>query len=247
MKNAVFAILVAGWASGAFASAPLDVSGVSLGMSSEEAQAAVKKANPKYMVTALKNRAGKTVGWIGATPSPPSRPGYSADHLVAVTDSAAGTWFVSRTQAFEKGERSDSVRLVAALKEKFGKPSNEAPGYLDWQFDRTGGLFAGGDRDLNRRVPISPLCKLHDPQRDDPGQAFSLEWGIPQQFMSRCGSWIQVFILTDVFDHLVTSFSINITNSSTKFDEADAKSRHEGAERKRALDQEKANSRVPKF
>ncbi|NIE72895.1 hypothetical protein F3J45_00225 [Pantoea sp. Ap-967] len=218
-----------------------DIAGVALGVSLDEAKAAIADANPNFKVTPLMLVGGQEAGVTAKTddrmPSTGiNNSGGPSDEFAALLNDSGKVWFVARAQRFDKGGRIDLESFKQTLIEKFGQPSDHsiigAQGYT-WQYDRTGTQWTG-------KGPAP--CQGNGTYSTIPGVSLTA----PRSFSPKCGKIVSVSAVTQP-DHMVPYYTIAITDAQGMFDELSARDAKEEAARKQKLADEKATAVKPKI
>jgi hypothetical protein len=216
-KKAIAVAFILSMACSAFAN---DIAGIKLGSPFSAAKPLVMKANPAYKVTDLKTTTGQVTGLV-AEVRDSTNPANILDAFLIVHDKAGLVWHIARNQKLEKGQRYKPDALQAALKEKYGEPSEISLGeYYTWQLDRNGQLFIGSTS--------SGPCQGVDGRF--PGQ-YNL--ALPNRFNSKCGVLIKVTAGLDFNDKLVSNLNVSVTDVRRIFDEVSAKNTKDEEEKQR--------------
>jgi hypothetical protein len=213
--------------------APPDVAGVTLGMTLDQAKAAIAKVNPKYEFEPMKDKQGKVIGWQALVPSPRFT-GLAAKRMApdvfwALADTRAGTtWYVARKQLFGDDSASvDKAKMVKAFTDKFGPPSvgTERDAFFYWMYDRGGALSAGG------KTLLAQPCDVNA--------------GIPVHFRATCGTVVSANL--EVGDwrkpNLIGGYTLSVANHAVRYDEAG----QTPAEKAAALSARQSRNEAPKF
>jgi len=219
-----------------------DISGVAIGTSLAAAKEAIAKANPDYQINPLMLTSGKEAGVTAKTDDTMMSGDrhYStglSDEFAALLNDAGNVWFIARAQRFDKGGRLKLDTLKEALTEKFGQPSDHSIiGSLGftWQYDRNGKQWKTGSG-------VAP-CQGNGTSTMIPGVSMTA----PRSFSPRCGLLVSVNAVTQK-DHMVSYYTISITDVKGMFDELSAQDAKEEADRKQKLADEQAKAVKPKI
>jgi hypothetical protein len=129
----------------------LDVAGLKIGMSMDNAISALKEDNPSFHISVVSHQ------WEGfsaplhpfvAAQSTGNKPGDSENVslLVTMAPGPAQVWGIDRLCGYRSDNRPSTVNVVAALRQKYG-PESIPPGVslqtqnLTWVFDGAGNLL----------------------------------------------------------------------------------------------------------
>jgi hypothetical protein len=171
----IMAALIVGPAANA-AEPNLDVAGVKIGMSLDNAVAALKADNPKFYVNVVSHQ------WEGFTaPLHPfvqaqfngTDPGESESMslLVTMAPGPGQVWGIDRLCGYPADKRPATVNIVSALRQKYG-PENVPPGQslqtqnLAWVYDETGNLLPE-DKARQALATCGTLLQTHFGNNDD--------------------------------------------------------------------------------
>jgi len=96
-----------------------EIAGVKLGMTAEQAKAAITKAVPKLQIEEKKTRDGALWGYVAMDASGADNK-WGADYVVAALDDGK-VWYVGRRQVFPEGGRPTVNAFFDALEQKYDK------------------------------------------------------------------------------------------------------------------------------
>ena len=219
----------------------MDISGVQLGDSLANAKSAIANANSKFSMSPLKLTNGKEAGVIAVTAERiPGRgitdAGGPSDEFVALQDESGKVWFLARSQRLVQGSRIKIDVLIASLKEKFGEPSGEIPILSGlgrkWEFDRNGKQYVGPAG----KGPCATIS-LSD---SIPGTTISA----PHSFSPNCGKLITA-TTGSVIEGMISHYTLNVIDAQSMYDQLNAREAQAEKERKKKLEQEKAQGTKP--
>lgn len=222
---AVFALVLP-----AHAESSLNISGIRLGTTPEQARAAAAAVNPKYVFSDLRRAGEEKIAGFEAKEDP--RKVFSPDLLKVIFDERNATWFVYREQRYETGSRPTKEATLAALKEKYGEPSftdvDVLRGLASWQFDRAGKIYKGA----RGQAPC--------PGTRNRGST-------PEKFGERCGSFVQAQWNFMNPEKLVEQLQVTIVETQHVYDALKQQQDAADSAKKNALDAERAKAVKPKL
>lgn len=208
----------------------MNISGIRLGATPDQARAAAAAANPKYVFSDLRRAGEEKVAGFEAKDDP--RKVFPPDLLKVIFDERNATWFVYREQRYETGSRPTKEATLAALKEKYGEPSftdvDVLRGLASWQFDRAGKIYKGA----RGQAPC--------PGARNRGST-------PEKFGERCGSFVQAQWNFMNPEKLVEQLQVTIVETQHVYDALKQQQDAADSAKKNALDAERAKAVKPKL
>ena len=155
----------------------LDVAGVKIGMSMNDAVAALKADNPRFYINVVSHQ------WEGfSAPLHPfvlaqstgDQPGDSENIslLLTMAPGPEQVWGIDRLCGYRAGNRPSAVNVVAALRKKYG-PESVPPGpslqtqNLAWVFDESGSTLPE-DKARQALATCGTMLQTHFGNNDDP-------------------------------------------------------------------------------
>ena len=221
-----------------------DVLGIQTGMSVEQAEALIAKARPGSQKEAVRNYAGKPLGFRYTNMDDPEKR-LGKTQIVLGVASDGRIWFVGQAQNFEVGKRPDYATLRKSLYDKYGAPTQPGPeqppekylrikyGML-WSFDaQRKPMQTGGQYSLSQDPCVDAFA----------GDNYSQTWGanliVPRQTDTRCGMAISASLSFDAETRRVAAFSVTVADTAAlAADPVYGKGSHELVEKKQKLEKE---------
>jgi hypothetical protein len=236
----------------------LDVAGVQLGSSLNDAIKPLQAANPKFKFTQISSETGPT-GIIAVAKEPRANEFQQVntvpvDEILVFKAQLANIWFIERQQYLTQEQGFTAETLKTALIKKYGQPSQpDAPsafeqpgikeGYMAWAYDRNGKQsfveykLAPGTFPENQVV----CSYVQLGSKQSPVNDFSTSIQFPFNTTKTCGVILQAYWKS--VDGFVKYYSVSAYDVKTLYDFQTNTAMQEEANRKKAFD-EQANKKI---
>ncbi|MDR3087951.1 MAG: hypothetical protein LBU45_08410 [Azoarcus sp.] len=199
-----------------------DILGIQTGMTVEQAEALISKARPGTNKEAVRNHAGKPLGFRYIdTDNPEKRLGKT--QIVLGVASNGRIWFIGQAQNFEIGQRPDYVTLQKSLLDKYGPPTKPGPEQPPAKYLRIkyGMLWSFDARQKPLRTDANYSLSQDPCSESFVGDNYSQTWGayiiVPRQTDARCGKAITASVSFDAESRRVAAFSVTIADTAALF------------------------------
>jgi hypothetical protein len=227
----------------------LDVSGIKLGSTLEEAKNGILSLNKNYAIESF-TMDGIPVAYRAKAPcmNEGYNPQCKADEIAIFQEQGRAVWSVARYQSFPNPKDRFSVsELVSNLQKKYGKDSRGDLGkdgykYFVWAFDRSGSQRFGlsAYQPVMGKFDLGP-CYINNAQ----GAPASIDrTEFPTTVNETCGQYVTASFQDDG-NGFVQGFKVEVVDIAHIHDEMKRKNQAADAAQKRDADAQRAKGLKP--
>lgn len=221
----------------------LDVSGITLGSSLEEARKGILAIKKNYEFEQL-NMNGVPVAYKAAICKFDPK---CQDEIAILQGQGKAVWFVSRFQSFgDPKDRFAVTELVSNLQKKYGKPSTpiDSDRRFVWAFDRSGGQQFGLSTFNSGGNNLGP-CNINDAAANMVGPRGS-NYQFPDNSNDTCGKYIVVDFSSDG-NGFVAWFAVQVVDIAHIADEMNRKGKAADEVQRREAEAQRAKGLKPQL